>query len=92
MDGKQRFDLVNTVTEWDRKQSTKKGYNRFALGHLFGAVQKVERLIDVHQWTLRNALLVSFNGNVLNKCLKAVNEKPYERFEELGLRVPDEDE
>lgn len=90
MDGNTRVKLVNRLTEHDIKNSTKKGYNHYALGHYMNAVQRVDRLMTEYHWALRPALLVCFNGKLLVLCLKACDLSAYVRFEELVHKIPDD--
>ena len=45
MDPATRAKMVSVLTEYDRKQSTKKSYNRYALGHYMKAVGTVAEAI-----------------------------------------------
>jgi len=36
-----RLKMVNAVTEFDRKQSTKKGYSPYALAQYFQAIERI---------------------------------------------------
>ena len=40
------FKLTHFLTEYDQKQSLKLGYNRYALGHYMGMVQRVRAAVD----------------------------------------------
>jgi hypothetical protein len=67
--------LIHTVTEDDRQQSTKKGDNRYALGIYFQAVEGVDERLSSGE-DLREVLVSSFNGRLLDRCLKAVQCAP----------------
>jgi hypothetical protein len=67
--------LVNTVTAYDRQQSTKKGYNRYALGLYFHAIAGVDERLNAGE-DLRTVLVTSFNGRLLDRCLKALQLAP----------------
>lgn len=72
--------LVHAVTEYDRKQSTKPGYNIYALAHYIGRVQDVTA--DVESETpIRKALLKGFTGRLLDVCLKAVGQPKFTKEE-----------
>lgn len=69
------FRLVHAVTEYDRKQSTKKSYNRYALGMYLQAVQSVESWLgEDSRHTLRQAIVRYFNGRLMDACLAAIGE------------------
>jgi hypothetical protein len=78
--------LVHAVTEYDRKESTKRGYNMYALAMYIGRVNDVEE--DVNSGVpLRQALLRGFNGRVLDVCLKAVGEPKFTKDEMLNQPI-----
>jgi hypothetical protein len=64
------FKLVHAVTEYDRKQSTRKHYNIYALAQYLQAIERVDSEIPAKG--LRAALTGNFNGRLLDVCLKAV--------------------
>lgn len=69
MDTKDR--IVAALTEYDRRQSTRRGYNHYALGHYLGALQEAEKLVDDGQsWS--DALPQVFCDRVLDVCLRAI--------------------
>lgn len=55
-----RVKLLNAVTEYDRKQSTKKCYNRYALAQY---IAQIDNVIRLHQegsalkWSIRKCYL-----------------------------------
>jgi hypothetical protein len=66
--------LLHAVTEWDRRASKRKGYNPFALGLMFEAVDRTSAAIEGGA-TVRVALVANFNDRLLDHCLKAVGEE-----------------
>ncbi|MGB0108572.1 MAG: hypothetical protein WBP52_08725 [Terriglobales bacterium] len=78
-----RFSLVNAVTEYDRKQSTRKHYNRYALAQYLAAVEDVTNAVNCGS-TRRDALVSKLNGRLLDVCLKALNMDRSTREEQLG--------
>jgi hypothetical protein len=79
-----RFTLVHAVTEYDRKQSTRKHYNRYALPQYLMAIDHVTNAVNCGR-TRRDALVDKFNGRLLDVCLKALNMDKSTREEQLGL-------
>ena len=69
----QNVKLLNAVTEYDRKQSTGKYYNMYALSHYLGACHAAEERIAAGM-SVRQALAASFTGRLLDVVLKAVGE------------------
>lgn len=89
-----RLKLFNALTEYDRKQSTKRGYNPYALGHYAKALQSVEKDMEHGAPSIRIALLVNFNARLLSAMLRAVGEKDFEKHEMRIARtwfVPDDE-
>ena len=66
--------LLNAVTEYDRKQSAKKFYNRYALALYCGAVSEAITQMKGGK-SVRQAIINCFNGRLMDVCLKAVGEK-----------------
>jgi hypothetical protein len=66
--------LLHAVTEWDRRASKRKGYNPYALGLMFEAVDRTSTAIEGGT-TVRAALMANFNDRLLDHCLKAVGEE-----------------
>jgi hypothetical protein len=74
--------LLHAVTEYDRRQSTRKGYNRWALPQYLGAINE-SIMPDIENGaSLRQALVSHLNGRLLDVCLKAVGEPPSTREEQ----------
>lgn len=67
--------IAMALTEYDRKQATKPGYNRYALPLYFQALDRVED--DLASGTeFRAALVAAFTGKLLACVLRAVGEPP----------------
>jgi hypothetical protein len=79
----ERHQLLHAVTEHDRKQSTRKGYNRYALAHYLAAVENVCNAVNCGS-TRRDALVDNFCGRLLDICLKALNMDKSTREEQMG--------
>lgn len=79
----QRTKLVAALLKYDAKQQTKKGYNIYACSHYMNAVTNVRELCD-SGLSLRLALVKSFNGRLLDVCLKALGEATSTRDEQWG--------
>jgi len=63
--------LLHALTEYDRKQSSKRGYNMYALPQYIGRLHDIDA--DLAQGAdLRAALTAAFCGRLLDVCLKAV--------------------
>jgi hypothetical protein len=75
--------LVHAVTAYDRKQSTKRGYNPYALGQY---LERVEMIMgDIANGAEpRKAILAGFNDRLLDHCLKAVGETGFTANEVSG--------
>lgn len=67
--------MLNAVTEYDRKESTKKYYNRYALSQYIDAINAVEDLLADEGLTYRQAILRCFNGRLADCVLKSVGEE-----------------
>lgn len=68
--------LLNALTEYDRRASKRKGYNPYALGHYFAALERVREAM-ANGTAIRQALLANFNGRLLSAALKAVGEPDF---------------
>ena len=84
MDKKDRCILVNAIGTFDRKQSTKKGYNRFALPIMLQAVNNVEEDIKNGD-ELRRAIVSNFSGRLCAAILKALNLGEYTKEDAKGF-------
>ena len=72
--------LAHVVTEHDRKQSGKRGYNMYALGIMLEAVHNIEREIALG-YNIRSCILNNMCGRLADQCLKAVGEPKQEESE-----------
>jgi hypothetical protein len=73
MDATLHARLLMAVTEYDRKQQGKSGYNHYALPQYLGAVQRAIEMIDSGE-SVRNSLITCFSGRLLSTVLKAAGE------------------
>ena len=69
MDPATRLKMVSVLTEYDRRQSKKKSYNRYALGHYMKAVGTVAEAIDGGA-PIHEALKQGFCGSLLRHVAK----------------------
>ncbi len=67
-----RERLTHALTEWDRKQSTKRGYNPYALAQYLMAVDRVTNAMNCGV-SVREALLDNFCDRLLNLCINTLN-------------------
>ena len=75
--------LLHAITEYDRKQSTRKGYNMWALPQYIARVTEIEA--DIESGTpMRKALTDGFTGRLLDAVLKAVGEPKSTEQEQRG--------
>jgi hypothetical protein len=66
---KLHFWLVSAVTEYDRKQESKRGYNMYALPQYLGALDRIED--DIRQGaSIRSAIEDHFSGPLQTFVLK----------------------
>lgn len=70
-----REKLTHALTQWDIKQSKKRGYNPYALGQYLIAVDRVTNAMNCGV-TIREALLDNFCDRILNLCIKTLNLDP----------------
>ncbi len=73
MDALLNHKITHAVTEYDRRASTRKGYNMYALSIYLGACQETAADYDSGV-PLRRALVSHFTGRLLDAVLKAVGE------------------
>jgi hypothetical protein len=71
MTPEQRATILSAVTDWDRKQSTKPGYNMYALSHYCKALQRVA-LYAEKGYDLRSAVITCFKDRLCDHILKAL--------------------
>jgi hypothetical protein len=75
--------LTHAVTEYDRKESSKKHYNRFALGQYFERIADIRADLD-RGAEVRAAIVAGFTGRLLDVCLKSVGESTSVDAEQRG--------
>ena len=76
-----RAKLLNILTEYDKKQSTKRNYNRYALAHYCRAIDEVMEAVDGGT-SIETALKVGFCGSLLRHVAKKLGlTVQYGRFE-----------
>ncbi len=75
--------LIHAVTEYDRKQSTKRGYNHYALGQYFQRIDEICADIEAGADS-RKAIVAGFSGRLADACLKAVGQSATTREENIG--------
>jgi hypothetical protein len=63
--------LIHALTQYDIKQSTRRGYNHYALAQYFAAVDEAMELVAAGK-PVDVALRAVFSDRVLDVCLKAV--------------------
>ena len=66
--------LITAVTEYDRKQSSKRGYNPHALGQYLAAIDEALGLVSKGK-SIEYALSATFTDRLLNICLRAIAAK-----------------
>lgn len=86
MDAMQHAKILNALTNYDRRQSRSKHYNRFAFGQYCGALIRAQEMCDEGA-DIRLALLNCFNGRLLDVTLKAVDLPLATREEHRGQFV-----
>ena len=65
--------IVNALTTYDRKASTRKFHNPYALGQYFQALENAEDQVKEGA-TLREALVANFCGRLLDVVLRSAGE------------------
>ncbi len=66
----QHARLAMAVTEYDRKQERRKGFNSYALPQYFAAIDDAEQ----RNGSIREGLVYHFSGRILDAVLKAIGE------------------
>lgn len=66
-----RDKLIHAATEYDRKQSTRRGYNPYALSQYFAAIDETMAQVDKGV-SIKTALAENFNDRLLTVLVKAV--------------------
>lgn len=72
--------LVHAATAYDRRQSTKRDYNHYALAIYLWRIHEVEKDIAAGK-PMRVALISGFTGRLLDVLLVAVGEPRHTRDE-----------
>ncbi len=68
-----RRSMAHAVTVWDRKQSTKRGYNVYALGQYFTAIEEVCKDLEHNPNQLtREAIARQFNDRLRDHILRSL--------------------
>lgn len=75
--------LIHAVTEYDRKESKKRSYNRHAIGIYFQRVDEVCADIERGADT-RKAIMAGFDGRLADACLRAVGLPITKQSEGIG--------
>lgn len=75
--------LIAALTDYDRRQSAKPCYNRWALPQYFQRVDSICEDID-RGADLRSAIIAGFTGRLADKCLRAVGAEITTRDEQTG--------
>lgn len=68
-----RAALLHTLTEYDRQQSTKEGYNLYALGIYCKSLEAVMKDIASGAEP-RKAIVAAFTGRLQDRLLKSIGE------------------
>lgn len=82
--------LAHAVTDYDRKQEGKRGYNRYALSQYLRAVHETVADIDLGK-APRRALVDHFSGRLLDATLKAAGLPSSTRDEQRNPKRNPED-
>lgn len=78
--------LISAVTQYDRKQSAKRGYNPYALGIYFARVDDIMRDIEAGA-DVRAAIVAGFTGRLADHCLRALKLPITTKEEAFGSPV-----
>ena len=66
-----RQKLVSAITEYDRQNESKLGFNKYALGQYFIALGKAEVMVDGHE-TWKEAIYTWFCGPLERKLQRVI--------------------
>jgi hypothetical protein len=78
-----RTAMIAALTTYDRKQATKRGYNRYALGQYFARADEV--LADIEAGAdVRAAVVNGFSGRIAAAVLKELKLPAYTREDAIG--------
>lgn len=78
--------LLHELTEYDRKESTKRGYNRNALGIYMETLQSAMGYIDAGK-DVRKVLVGHFCGRLLTKLLKTAGFALDTKADQMGSGI-----
>ncbi len=74
--------MAHIVTAYDIKESTKRGYNRYAIGMYLGAVQAVcLELKENPELETRKVIIAHFNGRLCDTILSGLAFNPQTKDE-----------
>ena len=84
--GNLRSQLVRIATEHDRKESTKRFHNRYALAQYFMAIDRVISDLGLNPSMLtRDAILEQFTGQLCDRMLRGLGFAVQSRDEKRGI-------
>jgi hypothetical protein len=78
--------LIHAATEYDRRESTRRGYNHYALAHYIEAIRSAESHIQTGA-DIRQVLVGHFTGRLLSRMLKAAGCSPMTKADAIGGAV-----
>lgn len=73
MDPSTRAKIINAFTAYDRRASSRKDHNPYALGHYCKALHRVDRYLEAG-YPLRSAIVSCFCGRLCDSILRAIGE------------------
>jgi hypothetical protein len=74
--------LSHVLITYDKRQARGRSYNPYAIAHYCEALQRARALVEAGKaW--RAALVECFNGRLLDNLLKAIQEAPSTRAEQM---------
>lgn len=76
-----KVKMFNAVTEFDRKESTKRNYNPYALGQYAAALARVDEYTG-DGLSIREAVIRCFVGRLQGVVLKSIGQLPAEQSEQ----------
>jgi hypothetical protein len=65
-----KIKLLHAVTEYDRRESKKSSYNRYALPQYIARINEIDADIQ-NGADIRKAIVAGFSGRLADRCLKA---------------------
>lgn len=78
--------LIHAITEYDRQESTKRGYNPNALGIMLGALHSADEYIAQGK-DVRAVLCGHFTGRLLSRLLKVAGCEPMTKADAIGSGI-----